>query len=175
MKPSMKDKRAALAKLITETLDEHLVDSTTFRGDVRFREAVFSSHAERAEREAIMGKPVRYWRLAWLGDDPRLEADVFGDDTYDDVPHRFACQLWLAYSDARTYAQSSDALWSALLEGTDPAMPGLFVKLRETAVLSVGDYAPQLGAPEDAGVDDAPRNLGDGMLCHYAQFFITVR
>lgn len=179
---SMKDKRAALAELVKDTLDALLTDATEFVVEERFRGLLVDS-ADKADRDDFMGKPVRYARVSHLGnDDAAVAARLAGAGgagregltfagAVAQTPHVFGVYVWFQYVDADTYLDSSQAAWDDLIEAD---ALGLLPVLRENGGIEAGGTVCHLLQPEDVFTPPEPLNLGDDDFVHYLQFTITI-
>lgn len=173
----MVTKRQALAEVIEETLNDVLIDEgdpNLFRVVQRFQVKVLRSDANKVDRDLIMGNPIRYVRVAWMGNEDPVPQDSNAFGATVQPRHEFAVFIWFEYEDADTYQGSSQRVWDRLMEGVSPT--GLLPLLRENGGLEDdnGNLA-YLYDPTDVIVPDAPIHMGDEDFVHFAQFFITVK
>lgn len=169
----MTAKRAALAAEITAVLAAH---EAGWKVATRFELGAERPGGSKAERDRLMGSPVRYCRVASLGRASRGEdsSDLYGAARQ--VGHVFAVYLWRTYADNAT----NQSIWDAVLEGHDP--DGVLVHLNGLGALpnvgadlnGNGGEVAYVGQPEDVIVPDEPLYLGDEDFAWYAQFFITL-
>lgn len=166
----MQDKRAALVALIQATLDAHGTDPWTV--EHRFRKDPLSGLISANDIKAIMGDPIRYCRLAYVGASDAADSDLSISFDVAQARQVFAVYLWMQYEDASTYASSSQALFDAATEN-DPG--GLMPTLRERNYLTAGGQTVYLLNPSDYIVLPEPVHMADtDYRAHFASFFITV-
>ena len=163
---SMMNKQAALQALILATLDAHAgVSGFT---DVTEMPEIKEVQAA-ADILAIMGDPVEYVRIAFLGEGPFDDDDLSPDESLN-VPHaQFGVYIYFQFT-----AGTSPDIWNNMLEKTSAPL-GLMQRLRTGAKsIDAGGERGHMSNYTDYLVNDEPVPLGDDRFAHYAQFFIEI-
>ena len=163
---SMMNKQAALQALILATLDAH----AGVRGFTVVTEmAEIMEVQAAADITAIMGDPVEYVRIAFLGEGPFDDGDLSPDESLN-VPHaQFGVYIYFLYT-----AGTSTSVWNNMLEKTSAPL-GLMQRLRTGAkAIDAGGERGHMANYSNYLVNDEPVPLGDDLFVHYAQFFIEI-
>lgn len=166
----MMAKRAALATTIKTVLDAH--GYGTFVVDERVRQALIDAIGD-IDRDSIMQDPIRYVRVAHVGNENESEQHMTAFGAVAQCPHQFAVFIWFEYADAATYANSSQKKFDDLLE-SHGANDGLLFHLRSIGVLEVSGFEVYVNTPTEVIVPDEPLHMSENIFAHYCQFFITL-
>jgi len=163
----MTDKRAALASEITAVLAVHESGWTVTERYVLGAERPGGS---KAQRDSLMGSPIKYCRVAQISRGPRGEADSDLKGAARQVEHVFAVYLWRQFDDTL----ANQTLWDAITEGHSPN--GVLVHLNGLGGLEVGtpSCVTYVGQPTDVIIPDEPLHMGDEDYAWLCQFFIIL-
>ncbi len=163
----MTDKRAALASELVTTLALHESGWTVTE---RFELGAERPGGSKAQRDRIMGSPIKYCRVAQISRGPRGDADsdVFGAARQ--VEHVFIVYLWRQFDDTAL----NQTLWDGIKEGYAPN--GVLVHLDGLGGVQVGadDEVVYVGQPTDVILPDEPIHMGDEDFAWLCQFFIVL-
>ena len=171
---SASEKLQTLLAFCAETLGAHEAGSLRFAG--RFRRQT-QLQTDRQDRVRVMGQPAYYLEVIETGPS-QSQARAGGSVVR--RRHRFRVSLWYQYQDAETDQAASQARFDALVEGTDPARPGLLWGLRTVVFLQTepasggGGRRLRLWQPEHDHKDVVPLDLEGTELAHYLTFTIDI-
>lgn len=163
---SMMNKRAALQALVLATLDAHVgVNGFTVVTEMPEIMTVQTP----GDINAIMGDPVEYVRIAFLGETPFDDDDLSPDESLN-LPHaQFGVYIYFQFT-----AGTSPDIWDNMLEKTSAPL-GLMHRLRTgTKAIDAGGERGHMANYTNYLVNDEPVPLGDDLFAHYAQFFIEI-
>lgn len=162
---------------------DHLnnVDSETWQFDTRWRGDI--NRGSNHIRQATMGDPIRYFLLYHRNDE--RDSDEFEEMTagglHEETPHTFITELWLGYTDADQYANSSQKAWDEVIWGGEDNEPaagelGLIPKIRQTGYIKMSSGRTlYIGQPTNVPDNILGLESGRGSVsAHYAQYQITL-
>ena len=163
----MTDKRAALASEISAVLAVHESGWTVTE---RYELGAERPGGSKVERRRVMGKPIKYCRVAQISRGPRGEADSDVKGAARQVEHVFAVYLWRQFDDTT----ANQTLWDAITEGHSPN--GVLVHLNGLGGIMAGtnDEVVYVGQPTDVIIPDEPIHMGDEDYAWHCLFFITL-
>jgi len=163
----MTDKRAALASDISAVLAVHESGWTVTERYVLGAERPGGS---KAQRDGVMGSPIKYCRVAQISRGPRGESSSDIKGAARQVEHVFAVYLWRQFDDTA----ANQTLWDAITEGHSPN--GVLVHLNGLGILQAGapDEMAYVGQPTDVIIPDEPLYMGDEDNAWLCQFFIVL-
>jgi hypothetical protein len=120
-----------------------------------------------------MGSPIAYARVAHVGNVQETEKDMQAFGAVAQVPHEFYVAIWFQYSDASTYAASSQKTWDEILE-SDGDDPGILTYLRDESGFETAGGVIYASPPREVVVPPEPLHMYENIFAHYCQFSITL-
>jgi len=160
------DKLEYLLSLFESVLDDEFrVKGAIYRGAL--------TSANDRDRERLMGDPIRYFEIIWLGPSESEEIEKTNQGKWLDVPDVFEVLGWYEWDDKEHLAlkDTSDAKWMQVLR--NPSGPaGVLTTLYETPNVKLQGKNCTLSVSRDADVDF--EHVGSNVIVHTVSFTVTI-